>query len=177
MRLKWNFWDAEIRRFELLFLAIVYHTLFWQNSEIRQKKPESYLFIIEYFRTWKEIYLRYRMTQKTRRTSEMLSGELIIEASRCSTPLSNRKFRFFWFPNFVFFSRAPAASKEIAEFIREVACQHDQLAKNLARLGKQEKTNAQHILLSPIWKILKVENRTRNQIDLLENILDTKFEN
>lgn len=50
---------------------------------------------------------------------------------------------------------APSATKEIADFVREVAIQYDQLAKNLARLGKQEKTNTQHILLSPIWKILK----------------------
>ena len=99
------------------------------------------------------------MTQKIHQTSEMLSGELIIKASRYSTPPSNRKFRYFPRLPLTFFSRAPAASKEIAEFIREVACQHDQLAKSLARLGKQEKTNAQHILLSPIWKILKVHNQ------------------
>ena len=72
-------------------------------------------------------------------------------------------FSFFLFPRYDF-SRAPAASKEIAEFIREVACQHDQLAKNLARLGKQEKTNAQHILLSPIWKILKVQNHIKKLV-------------
>ena len=72
-------------------------------------------------------------------------------------PPSNRK-QFFFLRRFYDLdnSSAPAATKEIAEFIREVASQHDQMAKNLARLGKQEKTNAQHILLSPIWKILKV---------------------
>lgn len=73
---------------------------------------------------------------------------------------------------------APAASKEIAEFIREVACQHDQLAKNLARLGKQEKTNAQHILLSPIWKILKttMENSGAAHQDLAQRLFEISRE-
>ena len=67
---------------------------------------------------------------------------------------------------------APAATRELSEFIREVALAHDNYAKGknhnlfqciyrqnsvaLCRLGKQEKSNSPHILISPIWKIVKV---------------------
>ena len=51
---------------------------------------------------------------------------------------------------------APGSTREISDFVREVASAEDAFARSLCRLGKQEKSNVTHILLSPIWRVLKV---------------------
>ena len=100
----------------------------------------------------------------------MHSGDWNFTVTKFFIILSNSKFfQFLWFLIWTF--SAPAATRELSEFIREVALAHDNYAKGkthnffpkilhqklaLCRLGKQEKSNSPHILISPIWKIVKV---------------------
>lgn len=73
---------------------------------------------------------------------------------------------------------APAATRELSEFIREVALAHDNYAKALCRLGKQEKSNSPHILISPIWKIVKsfVEKSGAAHMELSKKLFDLSSE-
>jgi len=73
---------------------------------------------------------------------------------------------------------APAATRELSEFIREVSIAHDNFAKVLCRLGKQEKSNSPHILISPIWKIVKafVEKTGAAHVELSKKLFDLSSE-